>query len=171
MNSEKSKQRSSSIPMCEKPSLRPKTMATTNIWLPYFVPKQGHLPTTNALRSFLSEKLPQHVVPSAFVALDSLPYLPSGKVDRRSLPSADPPPAKLDKLFVAPRNSLELELTRIWQAITKVPNIGVTDNFFDFGADSLTAVRLISEIKKSFIQATVDCAFPGSHSRDVGKAD
>jgi len=105
------------------------------------------------LRRFAEERLPEYMVPSAFVVLDALPLTPNGKVDRSLLTA--PNQAGSDDLqdaFVAPRNTLELQLAHIWEDILGISPIGVTNNFFDLGGHSLLAVRLIAQIQKQFGQ-------------------
>ncbi|NEQ68260.1 MAG: non-ribosomal peptide synthetase, partial [Symploca sp. SIO2D2] len=99
------------------------------------------------LRQFLKERLPDYIVPAAFVNLDTLPLTPNGKIDRKALPS---PKFQLvsDQVFIPPRNPLELELTQIWAEILQVEPISVIGNFFDLGGHSLLAVSLMSRIKQ-----------------------
>ena len=101
------------------------------------------------LRSFLKEKLPDYMVPSAFVILDALPLTPNGKVDRRALPAPDKERLKLERL-VAPQDLLELQLTKMWEQVLRIQPIGVQDNFFELGGHSLLAARLLAEINKTF---------------------
>ncbi|NEO48979.1 MAG: amino acid adenylation domain-containing protein [Moorea sp. SIO4A3] len=103
--------------------------------------------TTN-LRGFLKQKLPQYMIPNAFVVLDALPLTPNGKVDRRALPAPDTSRQSGAETFVAPRDSIELQLAQIWSQVLGIQSIGVTDNFFELGGHSLLAVRLVAEIEK-----------------------
>jgi amino acid adenylation domain-containing protein len=114
----------------------------------YIIPNQDSTPTISEIRRFLSTKLPQYMMPSSFVFLDSLPLTPNGKVDRRALPT----PSNINNLdtFVEPRNQLELQLVQIWSKILKVDKVGVQDNFFDLGGHSLLAPYLITQIKQQF---------------------
>ncbi|MFN6531145.1 non-ribosomal peptide synthetase [Nostoc sp. ChiSLP03a] len=114
----------------------------------YIIPTQDSTPTISEIRRFLSTKLPQYMMPSSFVFLDSLPLTPNGKVDRRALPT----PSNINNLdtFVEPRNQLELQLVQIWSKILKVDKVGVQDNFFDLGGHSLLAPYLMAQIKQQF---------------------
>ncbi|MDZ7967791.1 MAG: amino acid adenylation domain-containing protein [Nostoc sp. DedSLP03] len=114
----------------------------------YIIPNQDSTPTISEIRSFLSTKLPQYMMPSSFVFLDSLPLTPNGKVDRRALPT----PSNINNLdtFVEPRNQLELQLVQVWSKILKVDKVGVQDNFFDLGGHSLLAPYLMAQIKQQF---------------------
>ncbi|AFZ00786.1 amino acid adenylation domain-containing protein [Calothrix sp. PCC 6303] len=106
----------------------------------------------NELRRFLQEKLPEYMVPSAFVAIDSIPLTANGKVDRRALPIPDQVRTDLDREFVSPSNSVEVELTEIWEQVLGVQPIGITDNFFDLGGHSILAVKLFAQVEKKFAQ-------------------
>nr|AEU11003.1 NpnC [Nostoc sp. 152] len=114
----------------------------------YLVPQSEKTPTVSELRSFLKSKLPEYMVPSAIVILESLPLTPNGKVDRRALPA--PFNSNSSDTFVFPRNTIELQLIQIWSKILKVDNIGVKDNFFDLGGHSLLAPYLMTQIKQQF---------------------
>ncbi|NEO46359.1 MAG: amino acid adenylation domain-containing protein [Moorea sp. SIO4A3] len=103
---------------------------------------------TTKLRGFLKQKLPQYMIPNAFVVLDALPLTPNGKVDRRGLPAPDTSRQSGTETFVAPRDSIELQLAQIWSQVLGIQPIGVTDNFFELGGHSLLAVRLVAEIEK-----------------------
>jgi thioesterase domain-containing protein/acyl carrier protein len=92
------------------------------------------------------------MVPSAFVVLDALPLTPNGKVDRRALPAPNQAESDLQDAFLAPRDTLELQLAHIWEELLGVSPIGVTNNFFDLGGHSLLAARLIAQIDKQFGQ-------------------
>jgi amino acid adenylation domain-containing protein/FkbM family methyltransferase len=110
----------------------------------YVVPSCPQEEFGEELRRFLKEKLPNYMVPSAFVILDKIPLLPNGKVDRRHLPIPE-----IDKTrYCAPRNALEQQLTKIWEKILGISPIGIHDNFFDLGGHSLLAVKLLSLIEK-----------------------
>ncbi|WP_442938107.1 amino acid adenylation domain-containing protein [Nostoc sp.] len=115
----------------------------------YVVPHQHCTPTISELRHFLKAKLPEYMVPNAFVMLEEMPLTPNGKVDRRALRVPDLHSSNSDK-FVAPRNQLELQLTQIWSKILKVDKVGVQDNFFDLGGHSLLTPYLMAQIKQQF---------------------
>jgi amino acid adenylation domain-containing protein len=114
----------------------------------YLVLHQQATATVGELRRFLQAKVPDYMVPSAFVFVDTLPLTPNGKVDRRALPAPDQSrPEKEPR--VAPRNAVERQLTKIWEKILGIQPIGVKDNFFDLGGHSLLAVRVVAEIEKA----------------------
>ncbi|MCP4154985.1 MAG: hypothetical protein GY757_45095, partial [bacterium] len=101
------------------------------------------------LRNFLSEKLPDYMVPSYFVSLKKLPLNPNGKVDRKALPEPEAA-AGITTGFVAPTGETEKKLAAIWGDVLGTKNIGVTDNFFEIGGHSLKAITIISKIQKTF---------------------
>ena len=114
----------------------------------YVVGRHGNPFDVAALRSFLKERLPEYMVPSAFVFLTALPLTSNGKVDRKALP---PPDAggQLRNRYIAPRTSVEKMLAEIWTDLLRVPKIGVDDNFFDLGGHSLLAIQLMHRVQKS----------------------
>ncbi|HBP88786.1 MAG TPA: amino acid adenylation domain-containing protein [Nitrospirales bacterium] len=115
----------------------------------YIVPECSPPPNISEFRDFLSRSLPSYMVPTAFILLDAFPLTANGKVDRRKLPAEDQRSAQVEEMYVAPRNSLESQLTKIWETVLERPRIGITDNFFDLGGESLMAVRLCSEMERA----------------------
>ncbi|MEY4518514.1 MAG: hypothetical protein RLZZ499_1113, partial [Cyanobacteriota bacterium] len=127
--------------------------------------------TTNTMRQFLKPKLPDYMIPGAFVLLETLPLTPNGKIDRRALPAPKQTRDELEETFVAPRNELELQLAKIWQDVLGIQNIGIHDNFFNLGGQSLLAVRLFAEIHKSFNQKlTLSTILQASTIEQLAKA-
>ncbi|BAY50309.1 amino acid adenylation domain-containing protein (plasmid) [Scytonema sp. HK-05] len=116
----------------------------------YVVPNQNQATTVSDLRHFLKQKLPNYMIPAAFVMLEALPLTANGKVDRQALPAPEKVKQELEATFVAPRNELERQLTAIWEDILSVKPISVRDNFFDLGGHSLLAVSLFAQIKQKF---------------------
>ncbi len=100
------------------------------------------------LRKFLTEKLPEYMVPSAFVVLAALPLTPNGKIDRSALPTPEQVRQESEETFVAPQDELELQLTKIWEKVLGIQPIGIRDNFFELGGHSLLAVQLFAEIEQ-----------------------
>ena len=107
-------------------------------------------PTVSALRGFLKERLPAYMIPSVLVILDAIPIGPNGKVDRRALPDPTRSRADLPTAFVAPHNSTQAKLERIWAEVLFLDRVGIHDNFFDLGGHSLAASSVISRVIKSF---------------------
>lgn len=102
------------------------------------------------IRAFLKEKLPDHMIPSAFVTMDALPLTPNGKVDRRALPAPNRERSELRASFIAPRTPVEKSLAAIWAQILGFDAVGVQDNFFDLGGHSLLAAQLLSQVETTF---------------------
>ncbi|HEY0605351.1 MAG TPA: amino acid adenylation domain-containing protein, partial [Herpetosiphonaceae bacterium] len=99
------------------------------------------------LREFLAQRLPEYMVPAAFVLLDTFPRTPNGKVDRRRLPAPDAARPELDTAFVAPRDELERTIAAIWRQALQVEDVGVHDNFFDLGGHSLLILQVWNELQ------------------------
>lgn len=118
----------------------------------YVVPARGSVVLPGPLRRRLRERLPAYMVPSAIEVLESLPLTPNGKVDRRALPEPGPQPVAED--YVAPRDDLERRIIAIWEEVLGVERIGARDNFFELGADSLTAARLFARVRAELGEAT-----------------
>ncbi|HKD01374.1 MAG TPA: amino acid adenylation domain-containing protein [Terriglobales bacterium] len=102
------------------------------------------------LRRFLLERLPDYMVPSAFMRVASVPLTANGKVDFRALPSPEQPEAPAERESIAPRNPEEEKLVGIWREVLRTERIGVSDNFFDLGGHSLLATQIISRIRATF---------------------
>ena len=112
----------------------------------YFVAARDPQPSVSDLRSRLRHRLPEYMVPSVFVALNSIPRTPNGKVDRAALPAPGQARPNLDTQFVAPRNETEASIAGIWQRLLKVQRVGRDDNFFDLGGHSLLMVQVHSAL-------------------------
>jgi amino acid adenylation domain-containing protein len=110
---------------------------------------EGEAPSADALRTFLRERLPEHMVPSGFVPLDAFPLSPSGKIDRKALPAPDGA-ERGGAAFVAPRSEVEATLAGIWSGVLGVERVGVHDHFFDRGGSSLLAVQVVSRVHQAF---------------------
>src|SRR5205807_9675474 len=108
----------------------------------YLVCRREPPPAARELRDFLKAKLPAYMVPSAFVWLEALPLTPNGKVARAALPPPGPERSGPAEDYVAPRNETERQLQRLWEKVLETRPIGVRDDFFEAGGDSLRAVRL-----------------------------
>lgn len=112
----------------------------------YIVPEKDQSSVVNDVRLFLSQKLPDYMVPSAYVILKALPLTPNGKIDRNALPAPETLAQALDETYIAPRTPLETLLTEIWTESLHIKRIGIHDDFFELGGHSLQAARVISKI-------------------------
>ncbi|HSF40852.1 MAG TPA: amino acid adenylation domain-containing protein [Thermoanaerobaculia bacterium] len=99
------------------------------------------------LRGFLARRLPAHMVPSAFVSLESLPLTPNGKLDRRSLPEPVPETRGEEETLALPRTPYEELLAGLWAQLLGLPRVGVHDNFFALGGHSLLGARLVTRVR------------------------
>ena len=102
------------------------------------------------MRSYLQQKVPEYMVPSAFMFLDSLPLTPNGKLDRKALPLPDQSRPELEQTFIAARNAVEETLANIWAEVLNLDKVGIHDNFFHLGGHSLLATQVISRVNNSF---------------------
>ncbi|HEX6292634.1 MAG TPA: phosphopantetheine-binding protein, partial [Herpetosiphonaceae bacterium] len=110
------------------------------------------------LRPHVGARLPDYMVPSAFVLLDALPLLPNGKLDRSALPEPDTSRAAADQPYAAPRNPVERALAEIWSEVLGMQQIGIHDNFFALGGHSLMMTQVVARIRDRF---KVDLPMPG----------
>ena len=115
----------------------------------YLVSHEGGVPDADGLRRFLREKLPEYMVPGKFVSMDSLPLTPNGKFDRKALP---PPPREIPGAGAGgtPRTKTEKTVAAIWSELLGISGIGIHDDYFDLGGDSIAAVRLLVRLHDSF---------------------
>jgi amino acid adenylation domain-containing protein len=116
----------------------------------YLVPRNPTAVSSSALRRYLSDKLPEYMIPSSFVLLDSLPLTNAGKVDRSALP----PPAQirpeLETPFAPPQNPTDATVAAIWAEVLGLDRVGIEDKFLDLGGNSLVAAQIISRVFNTF---------------------
>jgi len=111
-------------------------------------------PDVQDLRAFVAARLPDYMVPALFVLLDAIPLNTSGKVDRMALP--DPMIASGDRTkYVAPRNSTEAKLAAIWARVLRIDKVGIEDDFFDLGGDSILSVQVVAQAAQDGLTVTV----------------
>ncbi|OUL34268.1 thioester reductase [Nostoc sp. T09] len=116
----------------------------------YIVPHQKSKYTHNQLRSFLQQRLPNYMVPSAFVVLESLPLTANGKVDRHKLPAPSRERPQLEQAYIAPQTDLERQLAGILCDLLKIDRVGIDDNFFDLGATSISILQVTARVQQEF---------------------
>jgi amino acid adenylation domain-containing protein len=112
----------------------------------YLVADPERRPTTQELRDHLKSRLPDYMIPAAFVMLDALPLTRNGKLDRQALPSPDDLRSGPAEGYVAPRTKLERLLAEVWQEVLGIERVGARDNFFESGGDSLRAAILVNRL-------------------------
>ncbi|MBF2061118.1 non-ribosomal peptide synthetase [Fischerella thermalis] len=114
----------------------------------YVLPQPNQTLTIPELRHFLKSKLPNYMVPTAFVTLEALPLTPNGKVDRKALPAPDQTRPELETTYQPPQNEIEQTIANIWQEVLHVKEVGIYDNFFELGGQSLLLVQVHSKLQK-----------------------
>ncbi|MDT5268370.1 MAG: hypothetical protein QOH49_556 [Acidobacteriota bacterium] len=119
----------------------------------------AEIPSASEWRGFVGSKLPDYMIPSLFVVMDKLPLTSSGKVDRRALPAPDQSRPELTEAYVAPASAAEVVLAGIWADVLGVEQVGVQDNFFDLGGDSLTAIQVVAQARERELPLTIQQLF------------
>jgi amino acid adenylation domain-containing protein/non-ribosomal peptide synthase protein (TIGR01720 family) len=125
----------------------------------YVVGARGRAVSVEELRTHLGEKLPEHMIPGAFVRLDSLPLTPNGKIDRRALPEPEQAAAQSARAYVAPRDGAEKVLAEIWGQVLGIPRVGAHDNFFELGGDSIISIQIIARANQAGLRLTPKLIF------------
>ncbi|WP_338868507.1 amino acid adenylation domain-containing protein [Myxococcus stipitatus] len=120
----------------------------------WIVPVDEEALDTAVLRRALEVRLPDYMVPSAFIALKALPLTSSGKVDRRALMSEVPQQQRAKDHYVAPRTLVERTLTAIWSAVLSRERVGIHDNFFELGGDSIVSIQVIARAQEAGLRIT-----------------
>ena len=124
----------------------------------YVVPEK-HTPTINELRTILQQKLPDYMIPVNFVFLEKLPLTPNGKVNRRVLPIPDNKRPELEENYLAPKTTQEKTLAEIWSQVLKLEKIGIYDNFFALGGDSIRSIQICSQVRERGFDLSIQDIF------------
>ncbi len=136
---------------------RPRTTRPLSTDLSSYAQRALHEPTTgelgNVLRGFLRERLPDFMVPSAFVQLEALPLTQNGKIDRKALPAPEAGKARREQAFEPPSSDLERAIAATWQELLHLEQVGLHDNFFELGANSLLTMQANGRLKTSLSRA------------------
>ena len=114
----------------------------------YLVAKSEPAPSVSELRQLLKAKLPDYMVPTAFVFLNALPRNPNGKIDRKKLPAPEGLLQNLETRYVAPQNEIERAIAQVWQSVLQIDKVGIGDNFFDLGGHSLLLMRVQNQLSE-----------------------
>ena len=120
----------------------------------YVAVTDGPPPIVSDLRRFLADQLPDHMVPSAFVVLGSLPKHPNGKIDRRALPAPGSVRAETELAYEAPRSETEKTLAEIWRHVLGAAQVGIHDNFFELGGDSILSIQIVARASRAGLSVT-----------------
>jgi amino acid adenylation domain-containing protein/non-ribosomal peptide synthase protein (TIGR01720 family) len=120
----------------------------------YVLADREHLPTTGELRRHLKERLPEYMIPSAFVPLDEVPLTPNGKVDHQALSALEQARPGSESDFIAPHTDLEKLLALIWSSVLGVQQIGIYDNFFELGGDSILSIQIVARANQAGLSLT-----------------
>ena len=113
----------------------------------YVIPELNRDLNVQEIRAYLKQKLPEYMIPAAFVKLEKLPFNRFGKLDRGALPTPRRSSYGVEAEHVPPKTTTERKLASIWSEVLNVPRIGAHDNFFDIGGDSLSAIRILARIR------------------------
>ena len=131
------------------------------------------------VRKFMQEKLPEYMVPAAFILLKEFPLSPNGKLDRRALPAPDQSRPNLNQAYVPPQTGLERRLAKMWSEILKIDKVGIHDRFFELGGDSLQAALFVNRLQKeldefvyivTIFEAPTIAEYAGFLKRDYAQA-
>ena len=104
------------------------------------------------IRTALRKDLPDYMIPAQLLFLEQLPLTPNGKLDRKALPAADA--SQMQQVYVAPQNDMQQRIAAIWQDVLKLAQVGISDNFFDLGGDSIISIQLVSRARQNGIHFT-----------------
>jgi amino acid adenylation domain-containing protein len=134
----------------------------------YIVRAEGSESLTDKLGSFLKGRVPEYMVPTVFIELQSMPLLPSGKIDRNALPSPSPSSLAKRRTIVHGRSEIEQRLTSIWQEVLRLDDISINDNFFDLGGHSLGGLRVLARVRRDFhVDVPIRALFEGPTIADL----
>ncbi|HEY0079186.1 MAG TPA: amino acid adenylation domain-containing protein [Pyrinomonadaceae bacterium] len=137
----------------------------------YIVNTEGVAEPTNAeLRAYLLEKLPDYMIPSAFVRLDQMPLTPNGKVNRRALPAPARPHVSAEREYNAPTSEVERKLATVWQEVLHVERVSVEDNFFELGGDSIRSIQIRTKAQKLGLEVSIQQIFQHQNIRELARA-
>jgi amino acid adenylation domain-containing protein/non-ribosomal peptide synthase protein (TIGR01720 family) len=125
----------------------------------YVVAQPGETITAGELRAMLKEKLPDYMVPSAFLMIEEIPQTPNGKVDRNALLSIDYIQPARERQDEPPRTAVEQQIAAIWKEVLKVEHLGIHDNFFDMGGDSILSTKIVSQARRAGLPLTLQQVF------------
>src|SRR5262249_1672220 len=115
--------------------------------------REGEVGNAGELRSYLKQRLPDYMVPSSLVVMERLPLTVNGKVDRKALPAPEERSESAE--YVAPRTAVEEALAEIWAGVLGLEQVGIRENFFELGGDSILSIQIAGRAKKAGLNFTV----------------
>jgi len=124
----------------------------------YIIPSSPSWEDPGSLRAYLQQTLPDYMVPAHFVVLDEMPLTPNGKLDRKALPAPDAEDVQTG-LYVEPSNATEQAMCEVWQEVLKLDRVGVEENFFSLGGDSILSIQVVSMLKSRDIVVDIKDIF------------
>lgn len=139
--------------------IAPKDNSGNKRIIAYVVSNDKQVITPQELGRFLKEKLPEYMIPSSFVVLDSLPLTSNGKIDWRALPVPDSSRIGLEIDFVLPRNFVEETLAQVWTDVLGREQVGIHDNFFELGGDSILSIQIVARANQAGLLLTPKLLF------------
>jgi amino acid adenylation domain-containing protein/non-ribosomal peptide synthase protein (TIGR01720 family) len=113
----------------------------------------------NELRHFLKDRLPDYMIPSVFMVLETFPLTPNGKIDRKALPTPENQPIKQQLDYTQPQTEKEKQLAKIWSQILRIDQISINDNFFELGGDSILAIQVVAQANQAGLNITPKSIF------------
>ncbi|WP_437630406.1 non-ribosomal peptide synthase/polyketide synthase [Sorangium sp. So ce854] len=135
----------------------------------YLTAGDGPPPAPGELRAYLQEKLPDYMIPAAFVALGAMPLTPNGKVDRNALPAPGQERPEAESAHAAPRTEVEAALAEVWAEVLGRDRVGVDDNFFELGGDSIRSVQVLSRARRRGLSLSVQQLFKHQTIRELSR--
>lgn len=144
--------------------------AETSRLVAYVVPRRQPSSTVSELREFLRRTLPEPMLPQHFVTLEALLLTPNGKVDRAALPAPDGERPSLSLAYVAPRTPVETVLAGVWANTLGVKRVGIDDNFFEVGGDSLLSIQVVARAAREGVSLTAKQIFLHQTVRELAAA-
>ncbi len=136
-------------PLIKEAVVLPNEDKSGNKYLCAYIVCGDNVPATKDIRQYISQELPEYMIPSYFMPMSKLPLTPNGKLDRKALPEPESAIAESTE-YVAPSNAVEEKLAELWEKVLEVPKVGIYDNFFELGGHSLKATYLTSMIENEF---------------------
>jgi len=136
----------------------------------YLVVKQDGPPNHSGWLRYLKDKLPDYMLPSAFVVMESLPLTPNGKIDRRALPVPEQQRPELEQAFAEPRTPAEQILAEVWAEVLAVERVGIHDNYFELGGDSIRSIQIAAKAEQRGVSVSLHQLFKTPTIAELAKA-